>query len=153
MGGTCFFAPHPLATGLSEITTGRKLYQTQSCNRKMFKLIHICSLPITNYIFNSQINKNKDRTQDVAFSRFRVFSFTITLRQKPKGVTHMLSLCLLIQRSITVTPFGFYLRVIVNEKPLNLKKTTSSVLSLLLLIYVKLHNRFAVQFQDKVLDY
>ena len=60
----------------------------------------------------------------------------------------MLSLCLLIQRIITVTPFGFYLRVIVNEKPLNLKKTTSSVLSVLLLIYVKLHNRFAVQFQE-----
>ena len=34
-----------------------------------------------------------------------------------------------------VTPLGFCLRVIVNEKLLNLEKTTSSVLSVLLLIY------------------
>ena len=36
-----------------------------------------------------------------------------------------------------VTPLGFCLRVIVNEKPLNLEKTTSGVLSVLLLIYAK----------------
>ena len=35
-----------------------------------------------------------------------------------------------------VTPLGFCLRVTVNEKSLNLEKTTSSVLSVLLLIYV-----------------
>ena len=34
-----------------------------------------------------------------------------------------------------VTPLDFCLRVIVNEKSLNLEKTTSSVLSVLLLIY------------------
>ena len=34
-----------------------------------------------------------------------------------------------------VTPLGFYLRVIVNEKPLNLEKTISSVLPVLLLVY------------------
>ena len=39
------------------------------------------------------------------------------------------------RESMRVTPLGFLLRVIVNEKPLNLKKTTSSVLSVLLLIY------------------
>ena len=33
-----------------------------------------------------------------------------------------------------ITPLGFCLRVIVNKKPLNLEKTTSSVLSVLLLI-------------------
>ena len=50
----------------------------------------------------------------------------------------MLYLCLVIQRCLRGTPFAFclYFRVIVNEKPLNLEKTTSSVLSLLLLIYV-----------------
>ena len=49
----------------------------------------------------------------------------------------MLSLCLLIQRDLRATPLGFYLRVLVNEKPLNLEKTThrTSVLSVLLLIY------------------
>ena len=31
-------------------------------------------------------NNNTDRTPDVFFSKFRDFSFTITLRQKPKGL-------------------------------------------------------------------
>ena len=38
------------------------------------------------------------------------------------------------RESICLTPLGFCRRVIVNEKPLNLEKTTSSVLSVLLLI-------------------
>ena len=81
---------------------------------------------------NTQINNKKDRTHDVVFSRFRGFSFTITLRKKPKGVTHM-PRCITRQReSMCVTPLGFCLRVIVNKK--NLEKTTSSVLSILLLI-------------------
>ena len=41
----------------------------------------------------------------------------------------MLSLCLVTQRGMRVTPLGFFLRIIVKEKPLNLEKTTSSVLS------------------------
>ena len=47
----------------------------------------------------------------------------------------MLSLFLSIQGCMRVTPLGRCLRVIVNEKRLNLEKTTSSVLSVLLLIY------------------
>ena len=47
----------------------------------------------------------------------------------------MLSLCLVIQRGLRVTLLDLCLRVIVNEKPLNLEKATSSVLSVLLLIY------------------
>ena len=43
-------------------------------------------------------------------------------------------LCLVIKRSIRVTPLGLCFRVIVNERPLNLEKTTSTVLSVLLLI-------------------
>ena len=39
------------------------------------------------------------------------------------------------KESMRVTPLGFCLRVIVNEKPLNLEKTTSSYLSVLSLIY------------------
>ena len=61
------------------------------------------------------------------------YVITITLRQTLKGVRRMLSLCLVLQRGMRVTPWSFYLRVIVNEKPLNLKKTTSSVLSVLLI--------------------
>ena len=47
----------------------------------------------------------------------------------------MLSICLVIQCSMRVTPLGFCLKVIMNEKLLNLEKTTASVLSVLLLIY------------------
>ena len=39
------------------------------------------------------------------------------------------------RESMRVTPLGFCLRVIVNEKLLNLEKTTSSVLSVLFLVY------------------
>ena len=41
------------------------------------------------------------------------------------------------RKSMRVTPLGFCRRVIVIEKPLNLEKRTSSVLSVLLLIYDK----------------
>ena len=51
-----------------------------------------------------------------------------------QGITRMLSLCLVIQCGVRVSPLGFFLRVIVNEKPLNIEKATSSVLSELLLI-------------------
>ena len=81
-------------------------------------------------ILKTLMKTNTDRTLDVVFSRFRGFSFTITLRQKPKGVTRMLSLCLVIQCDMHVTPLGVCLRVIVNENPL---KTSSSVLSVFFL--------------------
>ena len=68
-------------------------------------------------------------TLDVVFARFRGFSFTITLRQTPKLVMSMLFLCLVIQYSMCVTSSGLCPRVIVNEKPLDLEKTTTSVLS------------------------
>ena len=47
------------------------------------------------------------------------------------------SLCLVIQRDmrLRVISLGFCLRVVVNEEPLDLEKTTSSVLSVLLLSY------------------
>ena len=60
--------------------------------------------------------------------------FTITLRQLTLRSSKKLrgfSFCL----GMRVTPLGFCLRVKVNEKPLNLKKTTSNVRSVLLLIY------------------
>ena len=47
----------------------------------------------------------------------------------------MLSFSLAIHRVMRVTSLGLCLRVIVNEKPLNREQTTSSVLSVLLLIY------------------
>ena len=42
----------------------------------------------------------------------------------------MLSLCLAIKRFLRGTSLGFCLRVIVNEKPLNLEKMRCSVLSI-----------------------
>ena len=64
-----------------------------------------------------------------------------------RSFAHALSLCLIIQRDMRVT-VEFCLRVIVNEQPLNIKKTTSSVLSVLLLIY-----SFADQPKPYVLKY
>ena len=64
------------------------------------------------------------------------FSFTITLRQKPKGVSPRLSVCFVIQRFLRRTPLGFCLRVIVKEKPLNFEKTTSSSSSIRYCYYI-----------------
>ena len=50
------------------------------------------------YVCNHRLINKTDRTLDVVFSRFSGFSFTITLRQRPKGVMCMPSLCLVIQR-------------------------------------------------------
>ena len=55
-----------------------------------------------------------------------------TPRQKPKGVMRMLSLGLVIQRGIRLTSLSLCLRVIVNEKPLNLEKTTSICIAIIL---------------------
>ena len=54
---------------------------------------------------------------------------------KAQRSLNRLSLCLVIQRGMRVTPLGYCLRVVVNDKHLNLEKTVSSVLSILLLIY------------------
>ena len=56
----------------------------------------------------------------------RIFRSQITLRQRPKEVTRMLSLFPVILRFLRGTTLGICLKVIVNEKPLNLEKTTSS---------------------------
>ena len=77
----------------------------------------------TSYSLNGVIARSLSRSRD--------FSFTITLRQKLKEVTRMLSL-LVIQRCIRVTPLGFYIRVIVNEKHLNLENTMYIGVSVLL---------------------
>ena len=74
-------------------------------------------------------------------SRFRVFLCTITLRQTAKRVTRMVRRITRqrvetresVLRRLNVTPLGVCLRVIVNKKPLNLEKTTSSVLSVSLI--------------------
>ena len=58
-------------------------------------------------IHGHRLINNTDRTLDVVFSRLRDYSFTITLRQRPKGVTCMLSLCLIIQRCLRGTLLGF----------------------------------------------
>jgi len=72
----------------------------------------------------------------MSFFKIYGFLFTITLRQKPKGVLRR-------QRRITRqresmrcllgTPLGICLKLIVNKKTLNLEKTTSSVLSVILI--------------------
>ena len=60
---------------------------------------------------------------------------TISLRQKPKRITRMFSLCPVIQHGMSEASLGFCLRDVANEKPLKFEKTTSSVLYVSLLIY------------------
>ena len=88
--------------------------------------------------FSHRLSKITDRTLDVVFSRFSSISFTITLRQKPKGVTRIIwvkqALSLScnsterepVLRRLRVNPVGFCFKVIVNEILLNLEKTTST---------------------------
>ena len=100
-----FYTPTPksvLQRVIESINSVQKQYTYCKCLWKFLRPV------------KQQINNNTDRTLDVVFSRF--FLSTITLRQKPKGVTHMLSLCLVMQRGMRVTPLGFCLRVIVNKK-------------------------------------
>ena len=47
----------------------------------LFKPDNYCHAP---KYHNHRLNNNADRTLDVIFSRFRGFSFTITISQKPK---------------------------------------------------------------------
>ena len=68
-----------------------------------------------------------------SFQDVRGFSFTITLRQKLIGV--LAQAVLNYMTELCGTPLGFCLRVIGNEKPLNIEKTISGVLSVLLLVY------------------
>ena len=91
------------------------------------------SLSLQNFKILNLENLFKEFFLQYRLFKILEFLFTITLRQKPKRVTRMLSLCLVIQRGMRINPLG--LGVIGNEKPQNLEKTTSSVLSVLLSIY------------------
>ena len=88
--------------------------------------------------FDHRLIKITERTLDVVFSIFMCVSFTITLKQKPKGVTlsqrrtGSLSIDLQDRQRACSTPLGFCIRVSVNETHKNLKKTTSDVLSVIL---------------------
>ena len=64
------------------------------------------------------------------------------------GSAHALSLCLVIQCCLRGTPLGFCCLRVMNEKPLNLEKTTSSVLSVILLIYLLRCHFFLPEFED-----
>ena len=88
-------------------------------------------LGITNYILSChRLIKITDVKFDVVFS--------ITRKQKPREVGRSRwrtgSLCLVILRRLRETPLSFCLRVIFNEFHSNLEKTTSIVLSIILII-------------------
>ena len=63
-----------------------------------------------------------------SFQDLRVFR---SQEAQKSNAQNSLSLCLVILRSMRVTLLGVCPRVIVNENPLNLEKTTSSVLSVI----------------------
>ena len=76
-----------------------------------------------------------DRTLYVVFSRLSASSFKITLTKKnPKELYQTFSLSFNSTRN-AIYSFGILPQVYYERKPLNLKKTTSNVLSVLLLIY------------------
>ena len=74
-----------------------------------------------------------DRTLDVVFSRFRGFSFTITQRSYVKAALNYKT-----EREHARNSSGPMSQDYCKRKPLNLEKTTSSVLSVLLLIFRKM---------------
>ena len=83
----------------------------------------------------SQINNNTDRTLDVVFSKFKGFSVHNNPEAEvQRSYAHALSLSCYSTRH---AHNSFGIRVIVTKNPLNLEKTTSSVLSVFLLIYGK----------------
>ena len=103
------------------------------------------------YICRALASKNTDRTLDVVFSRFRGFSFTITRRQKE------LHACRVElqdrEREHTRNSFGLLPQgYILNEKLLNLEKTTSSVLSVLLLISERRVDRKLVEMVKQIIS-
>ena len=77
---------------------------------------------------NHSLIKTTDRTLDAVFSRFGFNSFTITQRSFTQSPLFYVILCRLRK-----TPLGFCLMIIVNEFHPNLEKTTSSVLSVILI--------------------
>ena len=93
--------------------------------RKMMR----CTVP-------AQINNNTDRTIYVVFFKILGTSFTITWGRSQKELRKC---CFELQDRqrewMRLAPLGLRLRDIVNEKLLNLEKTTKSVKSVLLLIY------------------
>ena len=80
---------------------------------------------------DQRLIKMINRTMDVVFTRSGWNSFIITLRQKPRGVSRSRRRTGFL--FLRETPLGFWLRVNVNEFHPNLEKTTSSVLSVILI--------------------
>ena len=50
---------------------------------------------------------DKGYRSDEIIGQFKRLKFNAFMRQRPKGVTHILSICL-VQRGLRVTPLGFY---------------------------------------------
>ena len=87
-------------------------------------------------IDNKNIYNNIDRTQDVVFSRFRGFSFTDPEAEAQRSHAHALSRSCNSTRH-TLNFFEPLPQGYCERKTPNLEKTTSSVLSVLLLFYMQ----------------
>ena len=70
------------------------------------------------------MNNKTDRTLDVVFSRFRVFFVHNILKAEPKGVPSMV--CSTFH---ALNSFGLLSQGYCERNPLNLEKTTSSIIS------------------------
>ena len=107
--------------------------------KEQVNFIEILQLKINSFQKHGYTLINQNNRQNTRCRLFKIQGFFVhkTLRHaKPKGVLRrqrLLSLCLVIQRCLCGTPLGFCLRVIVNEEPLDLDKTTSCGLYVVLI--------------------
>ena len=90
------------------------------------------------FVYNHRLITYTNRTLDVVFSRFRGISFTISEAEAQRSYAQSLFLfCNSTQ--YPRTSFGILPQGYCERKPINLEKTTSNVLSVLLIIYVNNH--------------
>ena len=82
-------------------------------------------------ITKSQIKNNTDKTLDIAFFKFKSFSFTITLKTEAQRNYAQAALNYETQLEHPRNSFGLLPQGYCELKPLNLAKTTSSVLILI----------------------
>ena len=113
-----------------------KLFSKYRKYQKHFKII--------NRMQGTQLNNNTDRALDFFFKIQGFFTITLTKQLRACSLS-------VIQRGMRVIPLCFCLRVNVKEKPINLEKTTSIVLSALLLIYAKGYLKI-LNFSNKLFD-
>ena len=113
------FKNHPVGSTFLKIIISNVTYADYCKSENAWSTEeHITKYPTCQYT-DHRLIKITDNTLDADFSRFGWDSFTITLRQKPRGVSRSRRRITRqrepVLRRLRETPLGFCLRVIVNE--------------------------------------